>query len=154
MSNELLIQALEPVLKRLPSLNLTEVAAARATLEKEFPLTGALGAKLKELSERGLKEGWLCNREGGGSKFSRVAKPEKAHGYSIDAVLLSGDGPWHKHTKGEINVCLNWGGTPKFCGHGPGWAVFAPGSEHIPSVSGGSMLIFYLLPEGAMEWKK
>lgn len=154
MSNELIIQALEPVLKRLPTLNLAEPANARAALEHEFPLSGTLGTTLRELSERGLKEGWLCNREGGGSRFSRVAKPDKGHGCSIDAVLLSGDGPWHKHTKGEINACLRWDGEPKFCGHAPGWAVFAPGSEHVPSVSGGTMLILYLLPDGAMEWKK
>ncbi len=154
MSNDLIVRALEPVLARMADLDLSQPAAARAVLEAEFSLTGELGVALRGLAERGLAEGWLCGREAGGSKFSRVAKPEAAKGFSIDAVLLSGDGPWHKHTRGEVNACLNWGGAPRFCGHAPGWAVFAPGSEHVPGVSGGTMLIFYLLPGGAMEWKK
>ncbi len=98
--------------------------------------------------------GWLCDKGNEGSRFSRVAKAEKAMGFSVDAVLLSASGPWHRHTKGEANFCICLEGQPKFCGHGPGWAVFAPGSEHVPSVSGGTMLIFYLLPDGAVEWKK
>ena len=33
-----------------------------------------------------------------------------------------------------------------------GGAVYGPGSEHVPAVTGGEMLILYLLPDGAIEW--
>lgn len=148
-----IVSALEPVLKRLKTLNLADPAAA-AALEAEFSLSGPFGIELRKRAEAALQAGAICSREGGPSRFSRVAKPEAAQGYSVDAVLLWGDGPWHRHTNGEVNCMLAWEGTPTFCGHGPGWAVFAPGSAHVPSVQGGKMLIFYLLPGGAMEWKK
>ena len=154
MSNEKLIDALAPVLERLKTLDLTKPAAAREALGKEFPLDSAFGKKLRGLAEAGLKEGWLCAKEAGPSKFSRVAKPDAGRGYSIDAVMLWGDGPWHKHTGGEVNCMLALEGTPAFCGFKEGWAVFAPGSEHVPSVKDGKMIIFYMLPGGAVEWKK
>jgi hypothetical protein len=154
MSNEVIISALGPVLQRLKSLDLSTPEGARETLTREFGPDSAPVKHLRNLGEIGLREGWLCDKGTPGSKFSRVAKPEKAQGFSIDAVLLSAAGPWHKHTKGEVNFCVAVEGEPKFCGHAPGWAVFAPGSEHVPSVTGGTMLIFYLLPQGAVEWKK
>ncbi len=53
---------------------------------------------------------------------------------------------------GEINLMFRWSGEPVFDGCEPGWAVFPPGSEHVPGVTGGEMLILYLLPGGAVEW--
>lgn len=153
-SNQSVIDALAPVLARLKTLDLSDPAAARETLQREFPLTGPLGSTLRALTQEGLTQGWLCGKEAGPSRFSRVAKPEAAQGHSIDAVMLWGDGPWHKHTNGEVNCMLTLEGEPKFCGHPEGWAVFAPGSQHVPSVSGGKMMIFYMLPGGAVEWKK
>lgn len=154
MSIESLIDALAPVLNRLPSLDLTEPGAAIEMLNMEYPLHTEFGDRLRELAKQGVEAGWLCDREMGDSKFSRVAKPEAGNGYSIDAVLLWGDGPWHKHTKGEVNCMIAWEGEPEFCGFKEGWAVFPPGSQHVPSVKGGKMMIFYMLPEGAVEWKK
>lgn len=154
MANEVIIAALAPVLTKLRTPDLARPGDAQATLNAEFGLESVVGKRLATLGELGIKEGWLCDKGNEGSRFSRVAKAEKAMGFSIDAVLLSASGPWHRHTKGEANFCICLEGQPKFCGHGPGWAVFAPGSEHVPSVSGGTMLIFYLLPDGAVEWKK
>ncbi|MCZ7605554.1 MAG: DUF4863 family protein [Planctomycetota bacterium] len=154
MSAESLIDALAPVLERLQKLDLNDTGAAKETLDLEFPLHSEFGDTLRALAKQGLEEGWLCGKEAGPSRFSRVAKPEAAKGFSIDAVMLWGDGPWHKHLKGEVNCMLAWEGEPAFCGFKEGWAVFEPGSQHIPSVKGGKMLIFYLLPEGAVEWKK
>jgi hypothetical protein len=151
MSNQAIIQALTPVLRRLKTLDLS-APGARDTLELEFPLSGPLGDKLRELADAGLAEGWLCSREAGPSRFSRVAKPDAAEGFSVDAVLLWGDGPRHKHVKGEVNCMLAMDGEPEFCGFPPGWAVFPPGSAHVPSVTGGRMMIFYMLPDGAVEW--
>ncbi len=154
MANEVIITLLTPLLKRLKSIDLSSPETARDQLNLEYGLQSVLGERLRILGELGIKEGWLCDKGSEGSKFSRVAKAEKALGYSIDAVLLSGGGPWHKHLKGEVNFCVALKGSPKFCGFGPGWVVFAPGSEHVPTVTDGTMLIFYLLPEGAVEWKK
>ncbi len=154
MPNQDVIDTLAPVLARLKDTLLVNPVAAEEILAAEFPPDGPLFSRLKQLGTAGLAEGWLCNKEGGPSRFSRVAKPEAASGFSIDAVYLWGDGPWHKHTKGEVNALIAIEGEPTFCGFGPGWAVFEPGSQHIPSVKGGKMLIFYLLPDGAVEWKK
>ncbi len=154
MPNEAVVAALTPVLQRLKTLDLTDTTAARETLNREFPITAAWANELRTLANTGLSEGWLCGREAGPTRFSRVAKPDAAHGYSIDAVLLWGDGPWHRHTNGEVNCLLTMEGDPEFCGHKEGWAVFAPGSAHVPSVKGGKMMIFYMLPGGAVEWKQ
>jgi hypothetical protein len=154
MSNDAVVQALTPLLQRLRTLDLGDTEATREALNREFPLSGDWASELRALTETGLKEGWLCGREAGSTRFSRVAKPDAAHGYSVDAVLLWGDGPWHKHTNGEVNCMLAIDGEPEFCGYKEGWAVFAPGSAHVPSVKGGKMLIFYMLPGGAVEWKQ
>ena len=45
-------------------------------------------------------------------------------------------------------------GSPTFDGQGPGWVVMPPDSVHVPEVQGGTMLITYLLPNGAMEFMK
>lgn len=154
MSNEVIIGALRPILERLKTVDLSDGAAAREVLAREFGENHTALRHVRNLAEIGLREGWLCDRGEAGSKFSRIAKPEKAMGFSIDAVLLSAAGPWHRHTQGEVNYCIALDGAPRFCGFEPGWAVFAPGSEHVPAVSGGTMLIFYFLPGGAVEWKK
>jgi hypothetical protein len=151
-SKDAIIDALSPVLERLMTLDLTNPAAARDLLEEEFPLSGALGESLRGLLEQGLEDGSVCGREAGPSRFSRVAKPDAAQGFSVDAVMLWGDGPQHTHVKGEVNCMLAWEGEPEFCGFKPGWAVFAPGTTHVPSVKGGKMLILYMLPDGAVEW--
>ena len=43
-------------------------------------------------------------------------------------------------------------GEPTFDGHEPGWVVFPPGSHHIPTVEGGTMLFLYFMPGGAVVW--
>ena len=43
-------------------------------------------------------------------------------------------------------------GSPTFEGEPPGWVVLEPGSTHVPTVAGGTMLIVYLLPHGEMEF--
>ncbi|MCC7510413.1 MAG: DUF4863 family protein [Planctomycetes bacterium] len=154
MSNDSIIEALKPVIARLKQMDLADTAAVRSALADEFPASGPVFMQLQELSTAGLREGWLCNREAGPSRFSRVAKADAADGFSIDAVLLWGDGPWHKHVKGEVNCMFAIEGEPEFCGFKPGWAVFPPQSAHVPTVQGGKMLILYLLPDGAVEWKR
>lgn len=152
MSN--VLETLRPVLQFMKTLDLSDSATSKAALEDKFPLTGELGDALRTLADSGLEDGSLCGREAGPTRFSRVAKPEDAEGFSVDAVLMWGDGPAHIHGEGEINAMLAMDGEPEFCGVKPGWAVYAPGSQHIPSVKGGKMMIFYMLPNGSVEWIK
>jgi hypothetical protein len=82
-----------------------------------------------------------------------VAKAGPAtSGFSIDVVHMSGPGPRHRHPNGEVNFCLALDGAPRFDGEPPGWVVLPPGSSHVPAVTGGTMLIVYLLPQGAIEF--
>ena len=88
-------------------------------------------------------------------KFGRVTKalPE-SDDFSIDVVHMNGPGPHHKHPGGEVNYCIALDGEPRFDGQPPGWVVMPPGSGHVPTVSGGRMLIVYLLPKGQIEFTK
>lgn len=147
-------QALEAELtKMLPALKALDPARkdAAATLEKEIPLRGPQVARVRELCRQGLAEGWLMPKSGGPKvKFGRLAKD--LGGYAVDVVLMEGQGLGHTHTQGEINLCLDWSGKPRFHEHPPGWVVFAPGSHHVPTVTGGEMLFVYFTPGGAVVW--
>ncbi len=155
MSVETLLQTLQPVFEALKDLDLTDAAAARVNLAETFPPDSAVVREARELFTRGLEEGWLCDREAGGARFSRVVKTGDATGgYSVDAVQLSGPGPGHRHTKGEVDLCFAREGDPRFDGHPEGWVVFGADSEHVPTVTGGTMDILYFLPGGVIEWKR
>jgi hypothetical protein len=65
---------------------------------------------------------------------------------------MTGPGPRHRHPRGELNYCIALEGAPTFMGQAPGWVVEPPGSEHVPTVAGGRMLIVYLLPQGEIEF--
>ena len=43
--------------------------------------------------------------------------------------------------------------TQRFDGNAPGWVVYGRGSAHVPTVTGGEMLILYFLPGGAIEFE-
>ena len=76
------------------------------------------------------------------------------HPPSIDAVRLSGPGVWHRHTSGEVDLCFASGDEPRFDGQAEGWVVFSPGSDHVPTVEGGTMDILYFIPGGQLQWKR
>jgi hypothetical protein len=155
MSVETLLQTLQPVFETLAELDLTDAGAARAELSRRFPLDSALVREARELFDRGVEEGWLCGHEAGGARFSRVAKTGDASGgFSVDAVQLSGPGPGHRHTNGEVDLCFARDGEPRFDGQPEGWVVFGAASEHVPTVTGGTMDILYFLPGGAIEWRR
>lgn len=134
----------------------------------EDPLDGALADKLNDtfpeggedffmlssLCEQGEAEGWLCAREHSGIKFGRPIKPASHAGkFSVDVVRMKDiAGPHHIHTTGEIGAVIPIAGDPKFDDFDSGWYVYAPGSDHHPTVSGGDAYVVYLLPEGAIEF--
>ncbi len=155
MSTARLLDALRPVLDHLNAMDISDPDAVRDSLNDAFPPGSPVVSELRELFRAGKAGGWLCDRQAGGARFSRVAgSTGGAHDFSVDAVSLAGPGVWHRHTAGEIDLCFAAEGDPRFDGRPEGWVVFGPGSDHVPTVTGGRMDIIYLLPGGAIEWKR
>ncbi len=147
-----LITRLQPVLQALAAQPVAPAAAAalNATLPLDHPLLRAVF----EAVQAGLDGGWLCPREANGVRFGRPVKPApESHGFSVDAVVMAGAGPGHTHPTGEFDLCFALDGAPRFDGHPPGWTVYGPGSWHVPTVSGGTMVILYFLPDGAIRFE-
>ncbi|MFT8243706.1 DUF4863 family protein [Roseomonas sp. BN140053] len=130
--------------------------ALGAAMNAEFPPDGPEFTRLAALCRQGIAEGWLCNREAGGIRYGRAIKATPAtHGFSVDVVVMDSiAGPQHAHPGGEIDMILPETPGAAFDGVGEGWLVYGPGSEHAPTVTGGRAVVLYLLPEGAIEFKK
>ena len=95
------------------------------------------------------ERGWPFFEE----SLSRVFKAsEDTHGLGVDAVHMSSPGPGHLHPSGEVDLCFALDGSPTFDGNPPGWTVYADGSWHVPTVTGGTMAILYFLPDGAIHF--
>jgi len=150
-----MLELFRPLLEAAHGLDLHDTAAAEITLTERFdpssPAGLALNAKLIEL----WRAGELASEGKPPMNWGRVTKqsPDSLD-FSIDVVVMSGAGPRHRHPAGEIDYCVAIDGTPTFDGRAPGWVVLGPGSEHVPTAAGGTMLIAYLLPGGAFEFVK
>ena len=141
-----------PLADMLAGVSLDDPARAATRIEELAPFEGDLVQGVRDAMFAGADAGWLLPKDAGGVRFGRVAKD--LHGLSVDAVWMdSAPGPRHVHPRGEIDLLFGESGTPRFDGHPPGWAVYGAGSEHVPAVTGGSMLILYFLPGGAIEWR-
>ena len=148
-----MLEIFGPLLRAAQGVSLDDPASAVAELNQRLDPqkeeAAALNAALKTL----LEEGRIADRGELPVRWGRVAKPsEESLGFSIDVVLMNGAGPRHRHPLGEVNYCVALEDAPTFQDQSPGWVVESPGSEHVPTVSGGTMLIVYLLPEGSMEF--
>ena len=155
MGLDTLTSALQPVFSALRDADPADPALA-GRLNEKLPVGGDVCAAVRAAAEAGVTDGWLCDREAGGIRFSRPVKPsEDSSGLSVDAVVMEDVvGPKHTHTNGEINLCFAQSGDPKFDGNPAGWVVFPPGSTHRPRGDGGKMLILYFLPDGAIEFHR
>jgi hypothetical protein len=104
--------------------------------------------------QTGIKDGWLCNREGGGIRYGRVLKATDAtHGFSVDVVDMENVvGPHHVHPNGEIDLIMPLTNGARFDSYPAGWCVYEAGSGHRPTVSDGRALVLYLLPQGAIQF--
>jgi hypothetical protein len=132
---------------------LADAAAARAALEKAYPSRGPAAQALRTELLAAVKAGAICDRGKDAIRYSRLCKPDATkHDVSVDFVWMTGPGIHHRHPKGEANLCFAVEGEPRFDGQPEGWVVFPPGSQHVPTVTGGRMLIAYFLPGGAVEW--
>ena len=150
-----MLQTFAPLMKAAEGLDLSDSTAAREELVRRFDPTSEAGAKLSEDLKGLLAEGKLCENGEMPVKWGRVSKAtDESHGFSIDVVHMNGAGPRHRHPKGEVNFCVALSGEPRFEDQPPGWVVMPPDSIHVPTVTGGEMLIVYLLPGGEMEFLK
>jgi hypothetical protein len=148
-----LLELLAEPMAAAAAVDPSDPVAARAQLERTFPTDGPAAARLRQALSAAVADGTICDRGDEALKFSRLSKPDKnPQQLSVDVVWMTGQGPRHRHVNGELNLCFAVDGEPRFDGHREGWVVFPPGSAHVPTVTGGRMLIAYFLPGGAMEW--
>ncbi|MHC4822720.1 MAG: 4-hydroxylaminobenzoate lyase, partial [Planctomycetota bacterium] len=127
--------SLAPLLKFAAGLDLSDPAAARASLEQEFPFDGEAVQLLRASMVAALEAGEICNHGEDPLRYSRVFKQsEETLMFSADAVLMNGAGPKHRHPEGEIDLCFSLDGDPRFDGKPEGWVVYGPMSVHIPTV--------------------
>ncbi len=158
MTREGLLELLRPVLTLLPTLDADDVVGCEGALNR-MPVAD-IEAALRE----GAVEGWLLTREVGGVKFGRVSKAgPDTNGYSIDVVEMSGPARGanglaaHTHVTGEFDLCLpveaSSAAGPAFDGRRDRWVVYPPGSRHVPTVTGGRMLIAYFVKDGAIRYE-
>ncbi|MBK7874837.1 MAG: DUF4863 family protein [Planctomycetes bacterium] len=148
-----MLDTFRPLLEAAQGLDLADAPSARAELARRLPPQGPAARAVERDLRALLAEGRIADRGELPVKWGRVAKatPETL-GFSIDVVLMNGAGPRHLHPRGEVNFCIAMDGAPTFEGDPPGWVVLPAGSTHVPTVAGGTMLIVYLLPDGAVEW--
>jgi len=147
--------SLQPLLSFCANLDLDQPDVAREALAAEFPLDSASIQALREHMIEEMNAGRLVHNGKDPLRYSRVFKQsEETLNFSSDAVLMNGAGPRHRHPEGEIDLCFALEGNPTFDGNPEGWVVYGKGSVHVPTVSGGQMLILYLLPNGAFEFVK
>jgi hypothetical protein len=150
-----MLDTFRPLLEAAQGLDLTKPAEARAALHKRLDPSSARAATLRTSLLRLYEEGKIAQNGALPVRWGRAAKatPETLD-QSIDVVVMNGPGPLHRHPLGEVNYCIALEGSPRFDGQEPGWVVFPPESRHVPTVSGGTMLIVYLLPKGQIEFIK
>ena len=131
-------------------------AALAQWLNTEHGPSSATYQRLRAACLQGVREGWLCEREGGGIRYGRVFKPQDAlHRFSVDVVDMQNiAGPHHTHPQGEIDLIMPLEGDAVFDGHPAGWCVYPPGSAHHPTVAHGRALVLYLLPEGQIQFTR
>ncbi|MGE3174435.1 MAG: DUF4863 family protein [Planctomycetota bacterium] len=142
---------LQPLCEALRGLDV-DAADAAAECRRRLPIDGGAVGAVTAAALGAIDSEWLLPKENAGIRFGRVAKD--LLGFSIDAVLMDRPGPRHRHPNGEIDLCLVRRGAPRFDGQAPGWVVYGKGSEHVPTVTDGEMLILYFLPGGAIEFVK
>lgn len=142
-----------PLCEAASALELDDPLAARSELERRFDPTSARARELAAELVRLCQAGRIAERGALPVRYGRVSKarPESLD-FSIDVVLMTAPGPAHRHPRGEVNFCVAVEGSPTFDGEPPGWVVLPPGSTHVPTVAGGTMLIVYLLPGGEMQF--
>jgi hypothetical protein len=145
---------LAPVSTFVVGLDLASREAAEAALVRRFPPGGEELVRIEAAARAALAAGRIANRGEPHMRFSRVVKPkDDVAGCAIDCVYMDDcEGPAHTHPNGEVVLCFPDQAAATFDGVRGTWVVLPKGSRHTPTVRGGSMLILYWLPDGAVEW--
>ena len=147
-----LLELLRPVIEAAAE-DRWDAALARR-LNAELPADGEAFRALEALCDAGIESGCMGLQGEPQRKGARVIEPgPETHGLSVDVVqLVDFAGPHHRHPGGEI--CAIFAARPagRFDGHPRGWAVYPPGSEHVPAATGGRVRILFLLPGGRIEY--
>jgi hypothetical protein len=149
MTREELLAQAAVIAAFLRDLDATEPAVAEKAL-RGFRVSG-----FEEALRAAHAEGWATPKEAGGVRFGRIARADAAlSGFSLDVVEMSAAAPGaHTHPRGEFDLSFVLDGQPRFDGRAPGWVVYPPGSRHVPTVTGGRMLIAYFLPGGEIAFE-
>ncbi|MBC8370233.1 MAG: DUF4863 family protein [Planctomycetes bacterium] len=146
---------IKDLLDFVATLDLSDATSAKQKLDEAFPFDSEQVQQWGALMRAKVADGSMCDNGKPPMQYSRIFKNSDAtNNLSCDAVLMNGAGPNHIHPQGEVDLCFAVDGEPRFDGNQPGWTVYAAGSQHIPTVKGGTMLILYLLPDGAFEFVK
>ena len=146
------LEALRPVLDRVADSPLDETLAD--DLNRRFPVGGPVWNALAESCEEGIREGWM-GLEGDEKRLGgRVVEPGlETRGLSVDLVQITDlAGPHHRHPRGEVCAVLPVSAGATFDGHGAGWAVYPPGSDHVPTGENGCVRVLFFLPGGEIEY--
>lgn len=145
---------LAPISTTVPALDLADAAAAEAELERRFPPGSEALAAIERAARQAFAAGAVAHRGEPPMRFSRVIKPEAdAGGSAVDCVYMEAcSGPAHTHPNGEVILCFPDAPGVTFDGRASTWVVHPRGSRHVPTVAGGSMLLLYWLPGGAVVW--
>ena len=149
-----LTSLLAPISTLIPTLDLSAPVAAEAALTRAFPPGSSAVAAIERAAREALAAGTVAHRGEPPMRFSRVIKPDAdAGGAAVDCVHMEDcAGPAHTHPNGEVIICFPDTAGATFDGRTDTWVVLPPGSRHAPTVAGGSMLLLYWLPDGAVVW--
>ncbi len=92
-------------------------------LNARFPPDGPYVASIAQACGEAIAAGWMCNRENGGIRYGRVAKPGPVtHDFSIDVVEMPAlAGPHHRHPNGEIDLIMPLEAGARFDDRPGGW---------------------------------
>lgn len=149
LTKEQFVAMLRPLAEALRVVDV-DASDAAAYAEQALAFDGEQIAAVRAAAVAHIESDWLLPKEAHGIRFGRVAKD--LCGFSVDCVWMDCPGPRHRHPQGEIDLCFATAGSARFDGHPEGWVVYGKGSEHVPTVTDGEMLILYFLPDGAIEF--
>lgn len=143
---------LQPITASVAGADVDESLAAE--LNRRFPAHGETFTAIERACHEAIAEGWMCAQGSQGRRFGRVIEPDASTGgLSVDVVALTNIvGPHHRHPRGEICMVMPVDGSARFDGKPRGWCVYEPDSAHRPTVTDGSALVLYMLPEGQIEF--
>lgn len=148
-----MLETFLPLCRVVSGVDLTDAAAAEAELTRRLDPAGPEGRRIAAEMKQLLEQGEVANRGELPVRWGRVSKAtDETLDLSIDVVLMTGAGPKHRHPNGEVSFAIALDGDPRFDGKPEGWVVLPTDSVHVPTVEGGTMLIAYFLPQGAMEF--